>query len=468
MSEIHVGPRSQRNRRKKNLTLGLIIASTVLFVLAIVFVVIFAIRNAPPSTPTNTNTDASNQTTVTDTTDTDEEDDTVKPISFATISVTGDILTHTNVINAAKITETGEYVFDPFFAHVKPYISAADYAVTNLEVTLAGTENGRTYTGYPRFNSPDSLATGLKNAGFDMAMTANNHCYDTGLTGLHRTLQILTENGLDTLGTVSNVETKKYVVKEINDIKIGMISYTFETGDAYPDRPSINGLLTSENSVGLINSFDYKQLDKFYAELEENLSNMKADGAEATVLYIHWGNEYQLSPASSQKEIAQKICDLGIDVIVGGHPHVIQPMDLLESTVDENHKTICLFSCGNFISNQRRNLMNLKTGHTEDGIMFSFSFTKYSDGTVALEQVDAIPTWVWLHKVNGQNVYSILPLDQGIEDWKAAFSLDDVNLNHATESYQRTMALIEEGLMKSKNHLEAEKLARLAAYETKE
>lgn len=465
MTENCNGPRSQRNRRKKYGKLALIIAAGILTLIAIVFVVIFAIKNAPTSNPSGDNTAITDSLNSTDTLTSDTpEDDRIVPVSSATVSVVGDILTHLSVLSAAKDAETASYIFDPFFSYVSPYISKADYAVSNLEVTLGGTENGKTYTGYPRFNSPDSIATALKTAGFDMAMTANNHCYDTGLDGLQRTLGVLSQNGLDTLGTVNDKNNPKYVVKDINGVRIGMISYTYETSDSYPDRPSINGILTSEASVGHINSFDYKQLDKFYAEVEEHIANMKAEGAEATVLYIHWGNEYQLSPANSQKNIAQKMCDLGIDVIVGGHPHVIQPMELLESTVDETHKTVCLYSTGNFLSNQRRNLMDLKTGNTEDGIVFTFSFTKYSDGTVALEEANVLPTWIYLHKENGKNRYSILPLDQSIEDWKTAFALNDTNLTHAEESYERTMSLVGEGLTEIKTYLQDAKTARLEAF----
>lgn len=469
MTENNYGPRVQRYNKKRKTTLTLTILSAILFVVAIAFVIVFAIQKAPASGPSDVEssyTDSEMMTDVTDTTDTEpEKDPPITPLSTATISVVGDILPHLSVLTAAKDKETNTHIFDPFFAYVTPYITKADYAVSNLETTLGGTENGKTYTGYPRFNSPDSIATALKNAGFDMAMTANNHCYDSNLNGLKRTLTVLKENNLDTLGTVYDKTESKYVIKEINGIKIGMISYTYETSDSYPDRPSINGIFTSEESVGHINSFDYKQLDKFYSEVETILVNMREDGAEATILYIHWGNEYQLSAASNQKKIAQKMCDLGIDVIVGGHPHVIQPMELLESTVDENHKTVCLYSTGNFLSNQRRNLMDLKTGNTEDGIIFSVSFTKYSNGIVALEETDVIPTWINLHKVNGKNVYDILPLDKSVEDWKTAFNLTDTNLKNANESYERTMSLVEDGLTETKTYLSEAKAERLAEFE---
>ena len=141
-------------------------------------------------------------------------------------------------------------------------------------------------------------------------------------------------------------------------------------------------------------------LDQFYADVEQRLEEMRNDGAEATILYIHWGVEYQLKENQTQRTIAQKLCDLGVDVIVGGHPHVVEPMvgvdvivgghphvvepmDLLESTVDPNHKSVILYSMGNAVSNQRTGISDLfPAGYTEDGALFTVTFEKYSDGKV--------------------------------------------------------------------------------------
>jgi poly-gamma-glutamate synthesis protein (capsule biosynthesis protein) len=144
-----------------------------------------------------------------------------------------------------------------------------------------------------------------------------------------------------------------------------------------------------------------------------------------------------------------------VDVIVGGHPHVIQPIDLLTSTTDEAHKTVCLYSTGNALSNQRRQHMNLKTGHTEDGIFFTFTFVKYSDGTVRVENVDAMPLWINLYTstTTGKDVYDILPLDKMQEDWKTAFSLTDSALTNAEASYDRTMKIVGSGLDKVNQYL---------------
>ena len=147
--------------------------------------------------------------------------------------------------------------------------------------------------------------------------------------------------------------------------------------------------------------------------------------------------------------MAQTACDLGVDVIVGGHPHVIQPMELLTGTTDSTHKTVCLYSTGNALSNQRIDQMqDEKSGHTEDGIFFSFTFVKYSDGTVRVEAVEILPLWVNLYtsRTTGKLVYDILPLDKSVEDWKTAYTLSDATLAKAQASYDRTMAIVGAGL----------------------
>ena len=370
-------------------------------------------------------------------------------LSTATLAATGDVLMHSPIISHAVRNEDGTYNFDNAFTYFRDYVLEADYAIANLETTLAGTY--RPYAGYPQFNSPDGIAVSLQNAGFDMLLTANNHTYDTFDTGFFRTQQVLQELGMDYLGTVDSTDDKLWQVHDINGIKVGMICYTYET-DSNPSVTALNGITMSKKAADLIGTFHSvwgsHDLEPFYAAMEQNIREMKEAGAEAIVLYIHWGYEYQTTQSSTQSAIAQKMCDMGVDVIVGGHPHVLQPMELLTSTTDENHKTVCLYSTGNILSNQRIEYMDLKTGHTEDGILFNFTFAKYSDGTVILESADVLPAWVDLHYDDAidKMVYSILPLDKGISDWKAAFDLTDTRLANAQKSYDRTMAIVGAGL----------------------
>ena len=199
----------------------------------------------------------------------------------------------------------------------------------------------------------------------------------------------------------------------------------------------------------LINTFDYTNLELFYDEISASMTEADLRGADAFVLFVHWGYEYQTVQAPVQSEMAQELCDLGVDVIIGGHPHVVQPVELLTSTTDETQKTVCLYSMGNAVSNQRLgNISYVNTAHTEDGVLFSVTFTRYSDGTVILESAECLPTWVNL----GTNPstcrweYNILPLDKSITDWKTQFDLSDAGLKKCVDSYDRTVAIVGAGM----------------------
>ena len=351
-------------------------------------------------------------------------------VATASIGVTGDILIHNDVLKAA-LTSDGNYDFNSMLSDVAPYYKKYTKMIANLEVTLGGAEKG--YSSYPMFNTPDSIATALKNAGVDMVLTSNNHTYDTGLSGIKRTLQVLDSMGIEHTGTRSTESGPRFMVSNINGIKVGMMCYTYETQSSTAGRKALNGLLLTAEAGPLVNSFDYNKLSNFYSDAEQSIAQMKQQGAEAIVFFMHWGNEYQLTQNSYQKKMAQKLCDLGVDVIVGGHPHVIQPFDTLVS--EKGHETICIYSIGNALSNQRRELISsAPNGHTEDGMIFSFSFEKWSDGTVIISDVNITPTWVELTRSNGKKVYRVIPLDASVSSAQGK------------ASYNRTMKTVGSGL----------------------
>lgn len=367
-----------------------------------------------------------------------------------TLSATGDMLMHSPIFNAAS-TGNG-YDFSQVFRFFTDYVAAADYAVGNLETTLAGPDfvhdSGDVgYSGYPNFNCPDGIIDGMKGAGFDLVLTANNHSYDTRTWGMNRTLEIIADRGLAYLGTQADAEEQDYLLVERNGITLGLMCYTYED-NSDPNIKAPNGHTMSEADAPLICTFNYSELPTFYAEIEKNMAEMEALGAEATVLFIHWGQEYHIENNSTQSAMAQQLCDLGIDVIIGGHPHVVQPVELLTSTTDETHKTVCLYSMGNAVSNQRRQHMNLQTGHTEDGVLFSVTFAKYSDGTVILERADLLPTWVYLgtSPVSGRWEYNILPLDDSVTDWQTQLQLTDSMYQNCKASFDRTTAIVGDGM----------------------
>ena len=360
--------------------------------------------------------------------------------STASIGVTGDVLVHGPVIQAAKESD-GSYDFTSMYEYIAPYFKEYDLMVANLEVTLGGKAAGP-YQGYPAFNCPDSMVDALKSAGVDMMLTANNHSYDTHYDGFIRTQNVLNEKNMAYLGTQLTAEDKDYVVRDINGIKVGMVCYTYETAPTEDGRKTLNGIPLAEKACDLVTSFSYDDLASFYAELETTLKAMETEGAEATIVFIHWGNEYELRPNANQKAIAQKLCDLGVDVIVGGHPHVLQPFTTLTSPTGE--KTYCLYSIGNCLSNQRRESLTdvANENYTEDGAIFGVEFEKWNDGTVKISAIDLLPTWVYRSESGGRRVYSVIPLDTTVEDW----SIYGVPMSRLRSSYQQTMSILGEGI----------------------
>ena len=376
--------------------------------------------------------------------------------SRATLLASGDLMTHLPLVRSGK---TGnDYNYSSIFRYIESYVSTADFAVVNLETTLSGTD-GKEYTGYPLFNAPDAFAADALSSGFDLMLTANNHCYDYRTEGLLRTLEVVQAAGLKTLGTTGKAEDPKYLIQDLNGIQVGMVCYTFADIGSDRNTPIINGIATDASASGLINAFDYDNLDMFYAEMENLLAAMKEGGAEATVLFIHWGDEYSTSANDTQKAMAQKLCELGVDVIVGSHPHVVQTIDYLSSN-DGTHHTVCMYSLGNFLSNQRATNIDLTTGHSEDGLLFTFTFVKYSNGQVHLENVDLLPTWVLVRGTGDSRAYEILPLDETVEDWTAAYDLSSSQLSSAQQSLIRTKKIVEDNLKAIQTTLEQLKQSR--------
>lgn len=287
-------------------------------------------------------------------------------------------------------------------------------------------------------------------AGIDMVNLASNHVYDAAEEGFLRTMDIVKQKNMLPCGIRSSQEEKPYTVRDINGIKIGIISYVYETTEA-GGTPSINGIPLSDNAQTLINSFSYNDLDQFYTEVEAYLEAMEKEGAEYMIAYMHWGTEYQTQQSSQQEEIAQKLCDLGIDTLIGSHPHVIQPVDLLTSS-DGKHQMVCAYAIGNFLSNQQKEYMQseMPTGETEDGYVLSLSIERNKKGEVSLTDAAFTSTWVYRFDNTGAQFY-ILPVnDPNTLETSTGLS---VISSEALESANRTGAIINEGVKKVKDAL---------------
>ena len=382
----------------------------------------------------------------------------IKVVASATISSQGDLLMHKPVIETC-VDSSGKYDFSSIFRYVKDYVAGYDYAVANFETTLGGPEHP--YQGNPTFNTPDAFADDLVDTGYDMLLTANNHCADTMASGILRTLEQLRNRNLATVGTQKDANEQDYIVVEVNGIRLGISCYTYAT-DEKDGRPSLNHN-SYLSKAGIVNYYMENKLDRFYGEVEAQINGMKQQGVDAILFYIHWGVEYETKENEMQNKMAQKLCDLGVDVIIGGHPHVMQPMELLQSTRDPAHRTVCIYSLGNVVSNQREGIdPSFEGGFTEDGAIFTLTFEKYSDGTVAIAGVDVLPTWVNMHTTDGVKEYNVLPLDVRKEaQWQELFDISESTAKKAKESYDRTMKIVGDGLEECQKFFETTRTVRL-------
>ena len=388
-----------------------------------------------------------------------------KVIATATVSAQGDLLMHKPIFDNKSVVlqSDGSYDFSSIFKYLTEVTESYDYAIANLETTFGG--DGFPYQGNPAFNCPDPFLDSVVDAGYDMLLTANNHSYDTQMTGITRTLEQVRGAGLGTIGTRLTEEEPRWSIVDVNGIKIGMVCYTYSSGLSDKGIPRLNGNYPVENEQ-LVNWFYNRNPEKMYEEMKVILQELEENGAEINMMFIHWGNEYELTENSFQNMQAQALCDLGVDVIVGGHPHVVQPVEVLTSTTDPEHNTICIYSMGNAVSNQRHgNIPACSTAHTEDGILFEITFEKYSDGNVYIQSADILPTWVNMHYDNGGREYNILPLDGEDEgQWQEKFGLSDTELGAAQRSWARTMKIVEKGLVEIRDFLAQEKADREQYY----
>lgn len=305
----------------------------------------------------------------------------------------GDIMGHDSQIESAE-TGTGQYNYAPCFQFVEGIVEKADLAIGNLELTLPGEPP---YQGYPQFRSPDALASALRQTGFDMLVTANNHSNDAGLEGVVNTIQTLDKLGFYHTGTFQSAEEKEAYYPLIvykNQFKLAFLNYTYGT----------NGLKTRPPSI--VNLIDEEQI-------EGDLRTAKALQPDAIIVIMHWGNEYQLIESKEQRDLATKLFDWGADLVIGAHPHVVQPIREQEIARpgEAAKKGLVAYSLGNFISGQRKE-------NTDGGLMLEIELIKdLSTGQTTLNDHNYIPVWRYIRKdQNGKQTFHVLPISSFEEE----------------------------------------------------
>ncbi|WP_160718442.1 CapA family protein [Isachenkonia alkalipeptolytica] len=345
-----------------------------------------------------------------------EEVQEVEEFTEVTISAVGDVMVHQSQLDAQYDAGEDAYDFHNNFLHLKPYLDQSDINMANLETTFAGPERG--YSSFPMFNTPDALGEALRDAGFQFISTINNHTYDTGEQGFFRTLEVLDDQGLTAIGTRSDESEKRYTIEEVENIKVGMTGYTYET-EKMGESISLNGIPVPPHIQPLMNTFHDHYQEEDIKEMEEIIEAMKKDGADIIVFFLHWGNEYQREPSGYQTQLANKLSELGVDVIFGSHPHVVQPMDIIEN---DGHETLVVYSMGNLISNQREETLRNYTSnaeYTEDGLMVHATFEK-SSLSEEIERTSVEYTPLWVHRYNeGSGFgYEVLPVAETIDNFE--------------------------------------------------
>ena len=302
----------------------------------------------------------------------------------ATLCFVGDLMCHSTQFNYARVG-ADTFDFTGVYHQIKKYLSEADLTVGNLETVIAGKNEG--YSGYPYFNAPDDYIYALKDAGFDLLVTANNHALDQGWKGVQRTIEVINENRLYHTGTFISQDDRDSVrIFEINSIRIAILAYSENT----------NGVQIPKGKDFVINLIDEELIRKdIYKARQKNV--------DIVVVHLHYGPEYNREPSDYQKEIVQKIIKMGADIIIGGHPHVIEPTKIFKTNNAKLDSGFIAYSMGNFISNQRWR-------YSDAGVILNIQISKniFTD-SVYIDDVNYLPTWVFKGQTEKGREYIILP-----------------------------------------------------------
>ncbi len=303
-------------------------------------------------------------------------------------AVVGDLMGHDEQIKSAYDPDCKCYDYTSVFEDTAPIFQKADLAIGNLEVTLPG--KPEKYKGYPLFGSPDAYAEAMCNAGFDVLTLANNHTVDTGKEGVLRTHKIVHKLGM--LGLGVHPESKKkeqspIPVVEKNGFRIAMLNYTYGT-NGIPVPPGLE-----------INHIHPERIRK-------DLQRASSMNVDLKMVFFHFGAEYTRQPNHYQKQMVETAVQAGADIVIGGHPHVLQPFEkrYVKGANGKLRPVLIAYSLGNFVSHQIRR-------YTDGGMIFQFTVVQGDDGLL-IKDVDYVPVLVYIDHSGKRSVYRVLPVEQ--------------------------------------------------------
>ena len=375
-----------KRSKKRNKKLLLI-----LFIILLIFF-IFILNKFNKNLRTNINTE--NNSAETTLSNKNTKQDTTEPITF-TLTSLGDTLCHNTQYWDAYNSKTDEYDFSYVYEDIKNYTLSSDITIGSLETTFAGKEKG--YSNYPTFNTPDSLATALKDIGVDVVSLAGNHALDYGYSGLCRTIDVFNNIGLSHLGTYKTAEDQeKILIKDVNGVKIAFINYTYGT----------NGIPLPSGKEFCVNLIDKDFIKK-------QINQAKEQNVDMIVACMHWGTEYRITANSEQKDLANFLFENGVDVILGNHPHVLEPMEKKTITLQDGttKDVFVVYALGNFTADQRAEI-------TRDSAILNLTITKNSNGKISIDKVNYIPIYMYKNTTVSTHKFKILDIEKTIKDYE--------------------------------------------------
>lgn len=312
-----------------------------------------------------------------------------------TMTAIGDVMCHNTQYWDAYNKETDTYDFSYVFEDISYYTKIADISIGSLETSFAGKDRG--YSNYPLFNSPDALAYDLKDIGIDVISTAGNHCLDMGFSGLSRTIDVLNDADIAHLGTYKTQEEQdKILYKYVKGIKIAFINYTYGT----------NGIPVPSDKEFCVNLIDKNLIQK-------HIDIAKSEEADIIVACMHWGTEYRTTPDSTQKDLTDFLFQNGVDIILGNHPHVLEPMEKRTVTLEDGttKEGFVIYALGNFICDQNAE-------NTRNSIILNLTITQHTDETITIDKAEYVPIYMYKHTNSPTKRMKLLDINKMIYNYE--------------------------------------------------
>lgn len=320
--------------------------------------------------------------------------------STFTMTAIGDVMCHNTQYWDAYQKETDNYDFSYVFQDIRRHLEKSDITIGSLETSFAGKERG--FSNYPTFNSPDNLAYSLQNLGIDVLSTAGNHCLDMGFSGLSRTIDILDDANISHLGTYQTAEERdKILFHSVKGVKIAFINYTYGT----------NGIPVPSGKDFCVNLMD-KDL------MKKDIESAKLQEADMIVACMHWGTEYRTTANSEQEEFADFLFQNGVDIILGNHPHVLEPMEKRTVTLEDGtvKDGFVIYALGNFICDQNAE-------NTRNSIILNLQLTKHKNGKISIDHADYTPIYMYKKATSELRRMKLLDIEQTISDYETGVSV---------------------------------------------